>query len=279
LPYFDVYGQDHSPWVQAVLLGLFEKGDQHTLTTIPPLSLFRSSGILMPAASIDGGEWQLESTEILQRAGFSPVSGDDLLAIYDAWQGVQHRTDRTFRFWHRFSLCRDPHVSTVIRLRNHFFRSFATLYFYLLIRLMVLIRNQEDPENFGDQFLFWEDRLEKSSGEYIDGKSPDTLDLLLFGILQCHCSIPVPPIEALQKDPRLTRMRAWISTMNARFVAYDYLYSGVYFDPYSPAPTPTTPIEQAAFWLGSIFMVAFIPITGPLIVFFASRIERAPKSG
>jgi len=276
LSHFDVYGQDHSPWVQAVLLGLYEKGLSHTLTTVPPFSVFRRTGILMPAASVDGRPWQLESTEILQQAGFSPVSREDVVAVYDAWQGVRHRPDSAFRFWHGFSLCRDPHPSLLPRLRNHFLRSFATLYFYLLIRVMVLSGRGQDPENFGDQFLFWEDRLEKRPGPYLGGNKPDTLDILLFGILQCHCSIRVPPVTALQEDPRLTRMRAWIAAMQERFAGYRHLYSGVHFKPHSQAPSPAAPLEQAAFWLGSIFMIALFPITVPMVLFFAIRIPRAP---
>ena len=102
---------------------------------------------------------------------------------------------------------------------------------------------------------------------------------VLFGIIQCHCSIPVPTIAVLQNDPRLTRMRSWIGTMQERFADYDHLYSGLYFEPHSPVPMWTTPLERAAFWLGSIFMVALFPITVPMILFFAIRIPRAPLEG
>lgn len=279
LPRLDVYGQDHSPWVQAVLLGLHEKGLTHTLTSIPPFSVFRKSGIMMPAASIDGGPWQLESTEILERVGFEPVSREDIRAIYDAWQGVLNRPDHAWRFWHAFSLCRYRHPSLLLSLRNHFLRSFATLYFYLLIRFVVLFGNQKDPENFGDQFLYWEQKLEKSAGAYLGGDRPDALDLLLFGITQCHCSIPVPPLAALQNDPRLERLRTWIGSMQERFADYSHLYSGVYFEPRSPAPIRSSRLEQTAFWLGAVFMVISFPITIPLILFFAIRTPRSPLDG
>ena len=274
MSHLDVYGQDHSPWVQTVLLGLYEKRVSHTLTTVPPYSVFRKSGIMMPAASVDGGPWRLESAEILQQVGYEPISRDDILAIYGAWQGVAHRPDRAWRFWHAFSLCRDPHPSLSVRLRNHFLRSFAVLYFYLLIRFMVLTRRQQDPKNFADQFFYWEQKLEESAGAYLGGYEPDMLDMMLFGIIQCHCSIPVPPIAALQEDPKLARLRSWIGTMQERFADYGHLYSGVYFEPHSPAPLRTTPLEQAAFWLGSIFMLTSFPITIPLILFFAIRIPR-----
>ena len=279
MPHVDVYGQDHSPWVQAVLLGLYEKGVSHTLTTVPPGSVFRKSGIMMPAASLDGGPWQLESAEILRQVGYGPVSREDLRAIYGAWQGVTHRADRALRFAHAFSLGRDPHPSLWPRLRNHFLRSFAVLYFYLLLRFMVLTGIQRDPESFADQFLYWEQKLEEGAAAYLGGDEPDILDMMLFGIIQCHCSIPVPPIAALQNDPGLTRLRAWIGRMQERLAGYGHLYSGVYFEPHSPAPEPTTPLEQAAFWLGSLFMLVCLPITLPLILFFAMRAQRGPAQG
>ena len=66
-----VYGGDHSPWVQALLLGLHERGISHTLLTIPPLSVFLNSGVLMPAASLDGGPWRLGSGAILADPQFT----------------------------------------------------------------------------------------------------------------------------------------------------------------------------------------------------------------
>ena len=278
MPHLDVYGQDHSPWVQAVLLGLYERGTSHSLTTVPPLSVFRHWGVMMPAASVDGAPWQLESAEILQQVGYQPISTEDLVAMYDAWQGVTHRADRVLRFFHAFSLARDPHPSLLPRLRNHFLRSFAVLYFCLLIRFVVLSRRQPDPENFAEQFLYWEQKLENGSGDYLGGDEPDILDLTLFGIIQCHCSIPVPPIAALQQDPRLDRVRSWIGTVQQRFAGYGRLYSGVYFEPHAPAPTPTTRLEQAAFWLGSMFMLVSFPITVPLILYLAIRVPRTRAS-
>jgi hypothetical protein len=272
--HLDVYGLDHSPWVQTVLLGLYEKKVSHTLTTVPPLSVFGKWGVMMPAARVDGGSWQLESAEILQRVGYEPVSREDMAAIYGAWQGVMHRADSASRFWGAFSLVRDPHSSLPLRLRNHFLRSFAVLYFFLLIRFMVRMGAQPDPNNFSDQFLYWEHKLEESAGVYLGGNDPGILDMLLFGIIQCHCSNPVPPIAALQTDPRLAQMKTWIGAMQQRFAGYGHLYSGMYFEPRSGAPTPTTGVEQAAFWLGSISMLAFFPITVPLVAFLAIRVPR-----
>jgi glutathione S-transferase len=272
--HIEVYGQDHSPWVQAVLLGLHEKGLSHTLRTAPPLSVFAKWGIMMPAARVNGEPWQLESADILQRMKFEPISPDDLKAVKIAWQGVLHRPDHAFRFFNRFSLAGDPDPSRYLRLRNNFFRSFATLYFFLLIRFSVLTRKMPDPDNFGDQFLYWEEKLANGGQPFLGGLAPNMSDIMLFGIIQCHCSIPVPPIEAMQKDSRLVRLRAWLGAMQQRFAGYEHLYSGVYFEPFSPPPRPAGLLDRSAFWLGSVFMMVSFPVTVPLIVYFVMRVPR-----
>jgi glutathione S-transferase len=274
LPHVEVYGVDHSPWVQTVLLGLHEKGVSYAVRTAPPFAVFRKTGILMPGASLDGAAWRLNSYEILEQVGYEPVSDEDLAAIYGAWGGVAHRVDNGPRFWRAFSLIRDPNPSLLARLRNHFLRSFATFYFFLLINVMRRIGNLQEPESFGDQFRHWEQKLEESAGDYLVGAEPGVLDMLLFGIIQCHCSIPVPPIRALQEDPALPRLRAWLGRMQVRFSDYPHLYSGVYFEPRSAAPSRSTRLEQAAFWLGATFMFLAFPITIPLVFFFVSRVQR-----
>lgn len=271
----DIYGGDHSPWVQAVLLGLHDEGVAHTFTTAPPFTVFRKSGVKMPVASMDGRPWQLESADILQQLGFERISREDLRAIHGAWRGVLHRADQPLRFFRAWSLGRDDSLSPVRRLRNHFLRSFVTLYFYLVIRFAVLTGRQTDPDDFGDQFLYWERSLCESPDAFLGGEEPDMSDLMLFGVVQCHCSITVPPIQAMQTDPRLSSLREWIAAMHERFADYSHLYSGTYFEPHMPVPPQATPIEQIAFWLGAVVMVVLFPITVPLVAFLASRVRRS----
>ncbi len=274
-PHVHVYGVDHSPWVQAVLLGLHEKGIPHTLRTIPPLAVFAKSGVMMPAASIGDAPWRLESTDILHELGYDRVSPDDLRELYAAWRGVFHRADHISWFFGNFSLCRDQSPSLPARLRNHFLRCFSVLYFYLLIRFTVLSRLQPDPENFADQFVYWEKTLREGKGPFLDGDEPGIRDMLLFGIIQCHCSVLVPPVSAMQREARLSSLRAWIGLMQGRFADYPHLYSGVYFEPHAPAPEPSTPAERNVFWLGAACMWLALPITLPVIVFLALTARRS----
>ena len=253
------------------MLGLHQKRLDYTRTATPPLDVFLAWGCMMPAASFDGEPWELESKNMLHRLGYSEVSNEDMIDVRLTWQGVLHRTDFWARFWGEFSLASDPAPSRWQRLINNFLRSFTILYFYLLIRVTVLVRRPREPENFGDQFVEWEQRFKTMTGSFLGGDEPDAVDLLLFGVIQCHCSIPVPPLWALQSDPRLTNTRRWIGEMQKYFADYPSLYSGVYFEPHSAPPQPAAPLDQLAFWLGSIVMIASFWVTVPLIAVLAYR--------
>ena len=127
----EVYGVNHSPWVQAVLLGLHEKQIPYNITGVPPWETFKESGVLMPAACFDGKHWQLQSAEILEKLGYEAVSKRDMSAVHGAWVGVLHRADSPVGFIRAFSLVGDCHASLFIRLVRNYLCSFPS--FLLLI--------------------------------------------------------------------------------------------------------------------------------------------------
>ena len=80
-----VYGFNHSPWVQAVLLALHDKGIKYNLVQIPPYKVFSKWGVYMPAASIDDKPWEIESTEILEKLGYKTILEEEIKAAQNAW--------------------------------------------------------------------------------------------------------------------------------------------------------------------------------------------------
>lgn len=266
-----LYGNNHSPWVQAIMMALHEKHLGYSRTTVPPLEVFSKWGPMMPAISIDGEPWFLESTDILYRLGYSQIADEDMLAIRQAWTGVMHRTDYWPRFWGEFSLASDPNPNLARRFVNNFLRAFTILYFFTLIRFGVFSRGYGDPHSHADAYIHWEDRLADSNCQFLGGDKPDSKDLLLFGVVQCHCSVPVPTVLALQADPRLPLVRDWIGRMQRRFSDYPSLFSGIYFSPHSAGPERANGFEQFAFWLGSIFWISLLPFTGPVIGYFIHK--------
>ena len=102
IEHVSVYGVLHSPWVQAVLLGLHEKDISHSVQPIPSLSSLVTSGLMMPAAKVNKGSWQLDSEEILKSIGYEGIDKVDKRAIFRTWDGVLHRVDNPFKFFHGF---------------------------------------------------------------------------------------------------------------------------------------------------------------------------------
>lgn len=270
----EVYGGYHSPWVQAVMLALHDRGIEHNLRQVPPLETFKRWGVLMPAVSIDQGPWEIESSQILVSLGCEQISDDDLQAVKVAWQGVVHRPDNPLGFFAAFADAGDRSPSAYRRLARNFFRSFVCFYMFLLINTVKLVRKPKDPSNFGDQYLYWEQILASSKGPFLDGSDPGVRDFLLFGVVQCHSSIPIPPLEPLRQDPRLSRIRRWIGSMHERFCDYPYLYSGGYFEPRRPQPTAADPLQRGAFYLGLVTLFALLPVTAPLVFLLMRKVPR-----
>ena len=130
-----VYGFNHSPWVQAVLLALHDKGIKYNLVQIPPSKVFSKWGVYMPAISIDDEPWEIESTEILVKLGYKTILEEEIKAAQNAWQGVLHRTDNPFGFFSAFSRGGQSSKSFVNNAISNFLLSFIAFYMFTLISI------------------------------------------------------------------------------------------------------------------------------------------------
>ena len=269
-----VYGFTHSPWVQAVLLALYDKELDYDLYVRPPYDVFKKWGVYMPAVSLDDGPWEIESTQILTKLGYKPILADELKAANNAWQGVLHRTDNPFRFFLNFARGGQISGSLINNSVNNFLLSFVALYMFILINIGKRTLKQKEPENFGDQFMYWENVLDTSGGPFIDGIKPGSKDFVMFGIIQCHASIPVPALNSLLNDQRLPNLRKWVNTMQEHFKGYPYLYTAGFFKSDIPEPNSSNLFQIVSFFFGLIVMVLAFPITIPLVLILMSRVEK-----
>jgi hypothetical protein len=187
---------------------------------------------------------------------------------------VHHRVDNPLRFFSGFSRAGDQSASYMGRSVRNFFRSFVTFYMFTLLNFIKLTRKPKDPDDFGTQYLYWEKALESSDGSFIDGDTPGTRDIMLFGIIQCHSSIPVPPLEPLRTDERFSHLREWIAAMHEQFKYYPHLYTGSYFEPNLPQPVSADYLQRATFYLGLLSMFLAFPVTIPLVFFLMRKVPR-----
>lgn len=270
-----VYGFSHSPWVQAVLLGISDKKIDYKLYQIPPLEVFKRWGVYMPAVSFNDEPWEIESTHILKKIGYEEINPNDLNAANAAWQGVLHRPDNPFTFFSSFARGGQISNSFLKNVVSNFLLSFVAFYMFTLINIGKRRLDQQEPENFGDQFLYWEGVLHSSEGPFMDGENPGTRDFVMFGIVQCHASIPVPALDAILSDGRLRKFRSWILTMQERFDNYPYLYSANYFKSEARLPDNAGLFQRIVFFLGLIVMILLVPLTLPLILFLILRVQES----
>ena len=269
-----VYGFTHSPWVQAVLLALCDKELEYELYVRPPYEVFKKWGVYMPAVSLDDGPWEIESTEILTKLGYKPILDDELKAANNSWQGVLHRTDNPFRFFLHFARGGQISKSLVNNTISNFLLSFVAFYMFMLINIGKWRLKQKEPENFGDQFMYWENVLDSSEGPFMDGMKPGSKDLVMFGIIQCHASIPVPALNSLLNDQRLINLRKWVNTMQSYFKEYPHLYTAKFFKSDIPEANSANLLQIVSFFFGLIVIVLAFPITIPLVLILMSRVEK-----
>ncbi len=269
-----VYGFTHSPWVQAVLLALYDKDMEYDLYVRPPYEVFKKWGVYMPAVSLNEEPWEIESTQILTKLGYKPILADELKAANNAWQGVLHRTDNPFKFFLHFARGGQISKSFINNTVSNFLLSFVAFYMFMLINIGKWTLKQKEPLNFGDQFMYWENVLDSSEGPFMDGMKPGSKDLVMFGIIQCHASIPVPALNSLLNDQRLTNLRKWVKTMQNYFKEYPYLYTAKFFKSDIPDADSANLFQIVSFFSGLIVIVLAFPITTPLVLILMSRVEK-----
>lgn len=269
-----VYGNDHSAWTQAVLLGLHEQGIPHTLVTVPPLSVFLFSGVMMPAAKLDDAPWLLDSERILVELGFSELRPDARVAMQKVFlsSGLR-RVDHPWDFWRRFSYVKDGHPWPPRRLWNHFWRAFSMFYFSIVIPVGSRMRPRTEPEQLFQEFAFFQERLEPGS-EFLGGDEPDTMDFQLFGQVQQSASIPGPSLAVLRDHPGLERLRDWIEAMQRRFSDYSHLYTARDFEPKLPSMDQSSTADRIFYWTGAAVMWISFPLTLPTVAYMAWRVSR-----
>ena len=144
---------------------------------------------------------------------------------------------------------------------------------FTLINIGKQTLKQKEPDDFGNQFMYWENVLISSGSPFMDGMEPGIRDLVMFGIVQCHASIPVPALDALLNDERLDNFRTWIVTMQKRFKGYPYLYSANFFESEASFPSNASLFYRVVFFSGLLVMILGFAFTIPLILLLMKRVQ------
>ena len=228
----------------------------------------------MPAAKIDDRPWLLDSERILVELGFREVEAGDRRALQVVFGGgALHRIDPAWRFWHRFSYVRGGHPVLARRLWNQFWRAFSIFYFFGLISIVRRRLPRPTTEQRIAAFSLWQDRLAEDA-DFLGGDAPDTVDLQLFGLVQMCASIPGESLVVLQEDPKLERLRQWVSAMQSRFGDYSHLYTASQFEPKLAEMEPAPVLERVFYRSGAALMWVAFPVMLPTALYFARRVRK-----
>ena len=270
-----VYGTDHSPWVQAALLGIHERGLPHEVLAVPPCDLALRTGVRMPVVRFDAEtSWRYDSGDILAFLGFTPTSEAERRALTRLFfASARERVDSIGRFFERFSRVRVDARSAPGRLLLHFARAAIPFYFCTVILMARRRTTATDDAGFVERYRYFEDRLADGS-PYLAGEVPGVADLQLFGLVQMLVSIPGRALVVFERAPELKHLRAWAERMQARFADYPHLYTGALLEPHAAGPTESGALDRVSFWCGLATVVALFPISLATVLFYVARVRR-----
>jgi len=272
-----VYGVDHSPWVQGVLLALHHHGVPHRLTSVPfgPRWALRR-GVVFPALRIDKGPVLADSFaiyEALEEAGlplgvacWSPTARSELQAdlerLFTNYALARCTRGRRWAFFVAWSTMQESPPSRVGAAA----RAVLSLYFWVLIRLGIRLRTVRgrpavDPEAVSRSLDSWDARLEGSL--WLTGPEPGFVDFALLGHVQCMASgLTDEWVDAVRQCPNLCR---WLDRILELDPSLPAVHARRVRRPASPS-APASASERAWFWGAWVLAVLAWPLTASLVL-------------
>ena len=250
-----VYGVDHSPWVQAVLLAFHHRGiPVHLVSSPSSIASYLRKGLVMPVCRWPDGEETADSFAIMEALNrrHPPEDGE---AVSSA--GQQKELERLFL---SYALGRAGGLKSLAFLRSWAempsgedasrasgFRALMSIYFLLLItagRTVAKSKNY-DPDNpryFQKLLGAWSQQV--GSG-YLGGTRPGPVDFALYGHVQCMLSgLTDDVIPILRQDEM---MMAWIARMQSELTGYPWDFTARLATPTRFPPRSSLP-DQAVFY-------------------------------
>lgn len=280
-----VFGTDHSPWTQAVLLGLAAHGRSFRLQPHPPsLGAFFKMGFVMPSADFGDGQLIGDSFCILSRVIEGPGRSREV-SIAD--QGAMERLflayaldrvgpGRWARFVQGWARKRDvPQRPTSIALR-----ALLCWYFFILIALArIALRRRGLQAGDGPwirkQLDRWNARL--GTQPFLHGQQPGVSDYGLLGQMECMASgLTDWTLPLVNARPHLV---AWLSRMHARVEGHSVVHSRRVFD-VNDGPERASRREVGWFYLWFWGWLILTPITALVLAYaFVARGWNPNRSG
>ena len=288
-----IYGVDHSPWVQGVLLACA----YHQLPTqlvSYPLSFkhFWQNGLVFPAVLLKDGSIHTDSFkiyELLEHQGYnlgvqlmSPqerqsaqVELEKLFSIYALGRCMPSKRLRFIKAW---SLMQERPK----RWTGPIVRAFLSMYFWILIQVGIHVVRTHHGKPYRldliEKYVHqWDEKLRHTP--WLSGENIGFLDFALWGHLQCMTSgLTDELIPLLQAQPYLIKWLQALSQLTLDLPTH-YTERLINHGPQSSI-TYSRFTEQIIFWITLIVLLVLFPITLALIVLsLYKRYNNPARSG
>ena len=280
-----LYGVDHSPWTQAVVLAHASNGEAARLRPYPSWKHFAKSGLVMPAQWEADGTLTTDSLRILQR--LLPVQTKEdqvrqeadftaLETLFLAYALERSGPRRRWAFWKGWAGMTDRPLSPF----SIACRALLCWYFFLLISMgRVMLRRRlaqrSREERLGHRLSRWSARLERDP--YLGGGEPDASDFGLLGHIECMSSgLTDWAMAVVREHPALMD---WIQRMHARVRTHSVVYSRRLFSEEGRPKMPSAGC-RAWFYLWMVLWIPALPLSLPILAYAFLRRRTVPhRSG
>lgn len=295
-----LYGSDHSPWVQTVLIALEYYQVPYEIVHYPiSWYSFRQHGLVFPACLWPDGTLSTDSLAIVTQlerrqinavtkiSNTTGITGLEVEKPYseDEYIELKRSQKKLERFFLSYVLTRaifgkklsfikvwaqtsDQTSSRLSYLISNLMRSFITLYFFSLINIAIIsCYLKRSPvysiKHFCNDLSDWNQQL--YTQDFLGGLEPNYLDYALLGHIQCITSgLTKQFIPFIHEQPHLI---LWIHRMHALLPKYQRLYSRRLFNSHARVRKASR-VSQFLFYSSLVVQLALFPIT--LIALFYS---------
>ena len=298
VPNIHVYGANHSPWVQAVLLTLHMKNLKYSLSSLlDPLTFIESvkqgvpSPVRMPALWYNGkcyyesaniiaflDETHPQTPQLFKNENEEEV-GRCLQKVFALFPYALTRIagQKKIQFWYEWSICKDHGISKAHQILTRFFRPFMVLYFWCLIHLVryAKFKGTWPIETFRKAIAHFSDKISRNGGQYVNGLDVTYADILVFGHFQTMFSgsngMGALSGEVIPIIDEYPIMWTWLNRMHQHPLLIDYPFMYSKGDKNVAQRIGTMESDdlvetdsifgQIIYWVGFWALFAFAPLT------------------
>ena len=288
-----IYGVDHSPWVQGVLLACAHHQIPTELVSYPlSFKYYWTNGLIFPAILLDDGSTYSDSFkiyELLEQKGYAlgvsqfssqerksaQIELEKMFSIYALGRCMPGKRMRFIRAW---SLMRERPQ----RYTGPVARAFLSMYFWILIQagIYAVRKYYGTPYRLDliEKYLQqWEQKLSRSL--WLNGAEVGFLDFALWGHLQCMTSgLTDELIPLVKKQPHLSKWLKKISQLPLEVP--DHYTQSILDVNFQPSVNRSRIGEQVIFWCTFFMLILIFPLTLTLITLsLYKRYNNSSRSG